>query len=187
MYFHYLTFSHIWCIVRTDVQNVLIQTWVVTCDFLAFYLCEIKINLNSTRTACEWNLYAEMWRNIKCWHWFKLTHPVRNLCTPFPKFCLILLLTGILFAKPQVYSTVPKKCTPCLYHVSYGLVPVDFIRTIHLPLLTKRADVLLQDIAKTRIRKIRLYDFPNRFKIWQAHQQECCRYACQISGRYVKT
>ena len=53
------------------------------------------------------------------------------------------------------------------------------------PLFTKRRDVLLQDLMKSRSRDIRInLDSSNRSKIWKAARQQSCRDACQISERY---
>ena len=51
------------------------------------------------------------------------------------------------------------------------------------PLFTKRTDVLPQDVAKSRRRKIQIKTFSNRSAIWQAPRQHRCRNACQFSER----
>ena len=49
------------------------------------------------------------------------------------------------------------------------------------PLFTKRTGVLPQDlVSKSRYSSL---DISNRSEIWQAHRQQPCRDACQISER----
>ena len=51
-------------------------------------------------------------------------------------------------------------------------------------LLTKRTDVLPQDLMKYRSRE---NVWSHRFEIWQASRQRCWRGGCQISGRLEKS
>ena len=54
------------------------------------------------------------------------------------------------------------------------------------PLLTKRTDVLRQDLVKSRLLKPQesSLGFSNHSKLWQAPLQPHCQYACQISEWY---
>ena len=50
--------------------------------------------------------------------------------------------------------------------------------------MTKRTDVLPQDLVNSQSRGIRINAFPIFFDIWQAPRQKQCGDACQISERY---
>ena len=52
------------------------------------------------------------------------------------------------------------------------------------PLSTKRADVLPQDLVKSRSLGIRVQIFQSLREIWQVPRQQRCRDVCQISERY---
>ena len=80
----------------------------------------------------------------------------------------------------QLFQTL-QVSRPVAKHFSSEILVVQGNSSHSEPLLTKRMDVLLQDLVKSRDLVL---NFSNHSEIRQAPWQQCCQDACQISEWY---